>query len=232
MRRVLLATTIVGALVGTANADTVLTISGPINGNIVGPQSSSNPCIIAGTNCGNPSTFGYNNYTPNNASSLDRWSTSLGGSNGVNVAQGVQGTPYLVSALPTTFDIAIDVNTTGAASETLTLFEVWQVSGQTQTRLYHYDTSTVIGNVNNNGQGWADYTLSHIDLTGLPTTNGILFHAVWSNAVDGAESFFIVNGASPVPGPIVGAGIPGLISAALGMIGLNWRRRKKQLGIA
>src|SRR5215831_1443284 len=53
MRRVLLATTIVGALVGTANADTVLTLSGPINGNIVGPQSSSNPCIIAGQNAGN-----------------------------------------------------------------------------------------------------------------------------------------------------------------------------------
>lgn len=34
-----------------------------------------------------------------------------------------------------------------------------------------------------------------------------------------------------VPGPVVGAGVPGLISACFGMIGLNtWRRRRRVVG--
>jgi hypothetical protein len=36
----------------------------------------------------------------------------------------------------------------------------------------------------------------------------------------------------PVPGPLAGAGIPGLIAACCGMFGLNWRRRRKNLGLA
>jgi hypothetical protein len=45
-------------------------------------------------------------------------------------------------------------------------------------------------------------------------------------AFDGAESFLGFNQVA-VPGPIVGAGLPGLISACFGMIGLRtWRRRR------
>jgi hypothetical protein len=40
---------------------------------------------------------------------------------------------------------------------------------------------------------------------------------------DGADSFL----AFVVPGPIVGAGIPGLVSAAFGMLGFNWHRRRR-----
>jgi hypothetical protein len=47
------------------------------------------------------------------------------------------------------------------------------------------------------------------------------------NSFDGAESFLGFNQAA-VPGPIVGAGLPGLISAGLGLFGLNrWRRKRR-----
>jgi len=187
------------AMTGAVSAAT-LTLTGPIQGNSVGPQSSSNPCIIAGQNCGNPANFGYNNFTPNNASSLNRYSTSLGGSNGVNVADGVQGTPYTASQITSivgnTFLVAIDVNTTGAHSEVLNLFEVIINNAVA----YSYTGPTPIGNVANNGNGFADWTLGTIDLTGLSPNATVLFHAQWSGAVDGAESFFIVS-TSAVPEP-------------------------------
>jgi hypothetical protein len=44
-------------------------------------------------------------------------------------------------------------------------------------------------------------------------------------STDGAESFLAF--VAPVPGPIVGAGIPGLLAACCGMFGLNrWRKRR------
>jgi hypothetical protein len=44
------------------------------------------------------------------------------------------------------------------------------------------------------------------------------------NSSDGADSFLAFQ-ATPVPGPLAGAGIPGIISA-MAMIGLAWRRRR------
>jgi hypothetical protein len=236
MKKILLATALsMGAFVSHANADGVLlNLSGPISGNIIGPQSASNPCIIAGTNC-TASPLGYNNFTSNGAThTYDAWSTNPT----AVVPDGVKGTPYDASALfaaigGNTFDVAIDVDTTGASSEMLNLFEVWNTSdlsgGPNGTRLYYYNGPHLIGDANNNGNGWADYTLGSIDLSGVGAHDGILFHAQWSGAVDGAESFFIVNGRDPVgvPGPVVGAGLPGL--AAVAMFGLNfWRRRRNE----
>src|SRR5438034_3854857 len=102
-----------------------LTLTGPIQGNTVGPQSTSNPCIIAATQCQQPAGFGFNNFTSSGAiSSYNMYSTTPT----ATVADGVQGTPYTVAQLTaaglTSFVIAIDVNTTVAASETLQLFEV------------------------------------------------------------------------------------------------------------
>jgi len=44
---------------------------------------------------------------------------------------------------------------------------------------------------------------------------------------DGADSFLAFAQSAAVPGPVVGAGIPGLVAACGGMFGLNfWRRRR------
>jgi len=182
------------ALAGAASA-IPLTLTGPIAGNTVGPQSTSNPCVIAGTQCQQPASMGFNNYTQSgNISSYNMFSTTPT----ANVADGVQGTPYTVAQLTgtlgsTSFNIAIDVNTTGAAGETLLLFEVI-INGAVA---YDYIGPTNIGNVNNNGNGFADWTLGTVNLAGLAPGSTVLFHAVWNNASDGAESFFLVPVTTP-----------------------------------
>ena len=77
----------------------------------------------------------------------------------------------------------------------------------------------------NNGNGFADWTLGTVSLAGFSPTATVLFHAVWNNASDGGESFFLVS-TLPVPGPIAGAGLPGLILACGGLLALARRRRK------
>jgi hypothetical protein len=210
------------AWAGAAAAATPLTLLGPIDGNIIGPQSETNPCIIAGTTCQQPDGFGYNNFTSTGAvDSYNMYSTTPT----ATVADGVQGTPYTVAQLTalgsTSFIVGIDVNTTVAAGETLQLFEV--LDKTTNTVLYNYVGPTNIGSILGNGNGWADWTLSTISLAGLPSTDQILFHASWTGASDGAESFFLIPTAAPIPEPETYA----MLLAGLGLLGFMARRRSR-----
>jgi len=199
-----------------------LTLTGPIAGNTVGPQSTQNPCVIAATTCQQPAGFGYNNYTQGgNISSYNMYSTTPTG----QVDDGVQGTPYTVAQLVgaglTSFVIGIDVNTTGAAGETLQLFEVI-INGAVA---YNYVGPTLIGAINNNGNGFADWTLGTVSLANLSPNATVLFHAQWNNASDGGEHFFLVPTSTPtVPEPtsllLLGAGM-----SAFGI--LRYRQSRK-----
>jgi len=198
-----------------------LTLTGPVANNSVGPQSASAPCIIAATNCSQPAGFGFNNFTASGAiSSYNMYSTTPT----ATVPDGVQGTPYTVSQIEAVvgsiFQVAIDVNTTNASGETLQLFEVI-VNGAVA---YNYVGPTPIGNIVNNGNGYADWTLGVVDLSSFLDTDTVLFHAVWNGASDGGESFFLIAGGQPptqIPEPTT------LALVAIAMLGLGAIRRRR-----
>jgi len=198
-----------------------LTLTGPVANNSVGPQSASAPCIIAATNCSQPAGFGFNNFTASGAiSSYDMYSTTPT----ATVPDGVQGTPYTVSQIEAVvgsiFQVAIDVNTTNAAGETLQLFEVI-VNGAVA---YNYVGPTPIGNIVNNGNGYADWTLGVVDLSSFADSATVLFHANWTGASDGGESFFLIAGGQPptqIPEPTT------LALVAIAMLGVGAIRRRR-----
>ena len=204
------------ALAGPAGAVTLLTITQETDK--TGTQPEDIQCVITGQSCpGGKQLMSYFNY-PQAGGSTDRDIFSDPNHKGKNESS--TQTPYTVGYLAsfgyTVFDVGIDVNTTDAKSEQLTLFDVL-VDGVVQ---FHFGTSTNIGNYSFNGNGFSDWTLHTVDLSSFADTAVVQFHAVWNGDVDGYESFFLV----PIPEPQSYA----LMLAGLGVVGFIARRRQKQ----
>jgi hypothetical protein len=206
------------ALTGPAGAADPLTlVQDPVVNQNIGPNPLQTPCIISGQSCpaSGQGSFAYANFTQGGSiGDFDVYTTSNQQSGGT----ALYTVSYLSSALGTSaFDIGIDVNTTGAKSETLDLFQVL-VDGVVQ---FEYSGGGNIGQFDKNGNGWADWTLASVDLSSFGANATVVFHAVWSNAVDGYESFFLTpTAAIPEPGTYA------LMLVGLGFAGYAARRRR------
>ena len=234
MKKLLLAATMLTALASGAHADAVNNLSiGIIPDPDVVPQSASAPCLIcATTQAHNPVGFGYNNFdSTGNTSSFNLFSTNITGTLG----NGVEGTPYTSGQLRTflqsvgdfslSFAVAVDINTTGANSEFLELFQLINLDAAPGSRVI-FDIRNVAMPGINNGNGAADYLITGFDLSSVNVGDRLLFRAQWSGAVDGGESFYLVPILSQVPGPVVGSLLPTAM-AGLGLLGFSyWRRRR------
>jgi hypothetical protein len=229
-----------GALVSFAHADAINNLSiGTILDPDVVPQSKSAPCIICATNqAHNPDGFGFNDFdSQGNDSTFNLFSSNITGAFGNG--DDVTVTPYTGGQLRSflqdngfklAFRVAIDINTTGAKSEHLDFFQLIDLGG------VGLGDETVIFDIRNvdlpginNGNGKADYMLSGFDLSNVSLDSRLLFRAQWSGAVDGGESFYIVPEIQAVPGPIAGAGIPGIVIACGFLLGLARNRKRKEI---
>jgi len=251
MKRVLLATAALLALATTqASADVILggqTFTGdgtPLTLTAVVPsgnQPQNIQCVICGANQPQQSaTFGYTDFqNQGSQTNLADFSTNVSG--GGNPGNNTIGIPYAGTFLrnylisvgdPTlNFSIGIDVNDNGNA-QTLNSFYLLNLT--THTVLEAFTTPTAIPAINN-GTGFPDYTLTGFDITvggDVHAGDNLIFFANMSNMNDGPDSFFFTPAA--VPGPIVGAGLPGILALFGGGGGMLWlnrfrRRRSGQL---
>jgi hypothetical protein len=252
MKRLLLATTMALAMALPAHALVITSTNGvsySTNGSTdnltleavipSGNEPLNNPCLICGSNQPQqPGGFGFNDYTQNGFTG--NFTEFSSGTVGAKLAQNVAGTGYTLGVLgavllasnAVTFDVGIDVNT-ASGGEVLQTFAIINLSTQTILSLFQNVNGSGAMPVDvNNGSGFPNYTLTGFDFTrqdiGLNDT--ILFYASWTGASDGAEQFFLVPNAVAVPGPIVVAGLPGLIAACGMLLGLGRYRRRRENG--
>ena len=217
---------------------TILTLTDAVPS---GNQVKNLPCIICGANQPQqPVGFGYNLFgNTGNADTVAFFSTAVvpgGGGSGLAIDQ--LGTGYslgsgaFLTALGgnTSFSIGIDVNDTSVAQ---TLESFWFLNLTQRTVLAVFSPGpggTLVPDINN-GTGFPDYTLSGFNInlgTDIQAGDQLIFYARISGANDGPDSFFIVPQA--VPGPVVGAGVPGILSACFALWGMaRYRRKRNQL---
>lgn len=247
MRKLLLSTTMLLALALPAKADVVLggqnwSFAGVDNLTLTpvvpaGNQPLNIQCVICGDNQPQQALdFGYTNFkNAGNLTDIAYFSTNVsGGANpGFDTVGLGYGGDFLRAYLLANgdgslkFSIGIDVNDTNVP-QVLESFFLLNLTTHTVLSAFSLAPGgTPLVNANN-GTGFPDWTLSGFDIalgTDIHVGDQLIFFARMSNASDGPDSFFIQPTA--VPGPIVGAGIPGLIAACGMMLGFNRYRRRK-----
>jgi len=248
MKKLLLTAAMLGALSAPAyaqvtlggqiwtNTGTTLSLDATVPG---GNQPLNVQCVICGDHQPQQALdFGYTNFkNSGNLSDAIFFSTNVsgGGNPGVDTVGIAYDGSFLRAYLlangdsSLNFAIGIDVNDTGTA-QTLEAFALLNLTQHTVLAQYSLlQPGGALIPSQNNGTGFPDYTLSgfNIDLgTDIQFGDQLIFYARISGANDGPDSFFIVPQA--VPGPIVGAGIPGLIAGCFALLGLGrWRRNRR-----
>jgi len=250
MKKLLLTTAALVALALPAQADVILggqnwSFAGVDNLTLTpapppGNQPLNAPCVICGDNQPQqPATFGYTDFhnTGTPGQDLRYFSTNVsgGGDPGLDaVGTGYDGSFLraflLANGSPNlTFSIGIDVNDTNDP-QVLESFFLLNLTTHTVLAVYSLGPGGTALVNSSNGTGFPDWTLSGFNITpGVDISAGdqLIFYARLSNANDGPDSFFLVPGqTAAVPGPVVGAGLPGLIAACGGLFALSRRRRR------
>jgi len=108
----------------------------------------------------------------------------------------------------------------------------FDVTGQTPA----WSTSAftdINGTILNSAGPFTGGTSAGVDLFALAnTTSPFNLSAHWditTNGAAGNTNLGINISAQAVPGPLAGAGLPGLLTAGFTMLGLGWRRRRRRL---
>ena len=209
-----------------------------------GNQPQNNPCIICGANQPNQTNtalgFGYTDFGNTGNVGTQAFFSSGILRDTVLAQDTISAVNYtgaqLISVVDALggfnggFSIGIDVNDTNKPQTLESFFFLDVTPGSFEV------LASFLPGINDgidllagaNGTGFPDFQLTGLSTADLDPTHQYAFFARMTNLNDGPDSFFIVPQA--VPGPIVGAGLPGVIAGCMALLGLaGWRRRRNAL---
>jgi hypothetical protein len=214
MKKLLAATALLAlALASPVRADTIITATGGSTGDLVNFQSQTGNLVIGAFNGQHTGLVDFN--------CLGGCTNFVGAQSGNDMKITADGLTNLsvqvfnslgTSVLATDKDI-FSITGTGDVFVGVTANEP---GGGTQ--LFTFDTTALFGNL---GPGQNFFTLAAIN---GETINKFTLLDVGGTITD--FEHYRVDVAA-VPGPIVGAGLPGLVAACFGLIGLNRRRKSR-----
>ena len=192
----------------SAQALTVLTFDDSLK-NI--QQTENRPCVIGSPSC--TQALPFTKVQPSD-----------------NPSPNLTSPTYTVGQLTTAtgssvLNLLVDVNQTGgqapADSITTNLIEVF-VNNTLQFVFNGPQVTPLTGSLQ--GNGFSDAGFRTLDFTPFASTDTVVFHIVWSNADDGAESWFLAPVTAQAPEPttlvLLGSGI-----LALGVATKRLRRK-------
>jgi hypothetical protein len=184
-------------------------------------QTDNSPCVIGSPSCDN--TLPY--------------TTVPGGPGDQNLSSPTYTVGQLTGILGTSLvTVLIDVNQSGGTAETdpisLDVFQVFIGGVLTYSLFPVPQTVPLTGSLS--GNGFSDAGMTGLDLTGLDPSTTVVFHAEWSDATNGQESFFL-RGAEAVPCDETPEGCPPLVPEPTsllllgsGLTAVGWRVGRKR----
>ncbi len=167
-------------------------------------QTQNSPCVIGDPSCNNPVLFDFTLIPPNTSAAT--------------LTSPDYTVDQIVGLVTNQFVVGIDVN---QAQDIYNLVSFTVFVNNVAEFTFGGSLLPVV----NNGNGFSDYVLKTVDLSPFTGTDIVKFTAVFTNADDGREEYFLAagQGSPSVPEPataiLLGCGIAGA---------LRWRRQKNR----